>query len=251
MSEVAVSNTPEPRPPMSFVNRLIGVFFSPGETFEDIARKPDFVVPLIIMVVLSVAGTEAFIAKIGMEPVIRWAMEHSSRTASMPPEQLEQTIASVVKFQSIAARVGSVLAVPLVALIVALVGWAATKVIFGLEMRFKVALSITAYAGLVGIIGAIITIVLIFFGDPEHAISNPQNLSPNSLGFFLNPVETSKPLLALAGSLDVFTIWYLVLLGLGFSQATGRKAKFVPVFSVYLGLWLVWVLIKVGLSTLG
>ncbi len=249
MSTQAAS-TPGPAPSKSFVGRLIGVYLSPGETFADVAQRPDFIIPLIIMVVLSLAGTEAFIAKIGMEPVIRWALEHSSRTASMPPDQMEQTITRVVAFQSIFARVGSVLAVPIMALIVALVGWVAVKSIYGLEMKFKTAFSIAAYAGLVGIINAVMTIVLIFFGDPEHAISNPQNLSPSCLGFFLNPADTSKPLLAFAGSLDVFTIWYLALLGLGFSAGTARKAKFISLFLIYLGLWLLWVLIKMGLATL-
>ena len=57
MSNSAVSATPEPVPSKSFVARLVGVFFSPGETFADVARRPDFIIPLLIMVVLSVAGT--------------------------------------------------------------------------------------------------------------------------------------------------------------------------------------------------
>jgi len=94
-------------------------------------------------------------------------------------------------------------------------------------------------------------IVLIIFGDPEHAISNSQNIAPTSLGFFLNPVDASKPIMALGGSLEVFTIWYIVLLGIGFSEATARKVKFAPVFLTFLGLWVVMVLVKMGLATLG
>ena len=52
MSNSAVSATPEPVPSKSFVARLVGVFFSPGETFADVARRPDFIIPLLIMVVL-------------------------------------------------------------------------------------------------------------------------------------------------------------------------------------------------------
>ena len=85
---------------------------------------------------------------------------------------------------------------------------------------------------------------MILFGDVEHF--NPNNPAPTNLGFFLNPLETSKPLLSLASSFDLFTIWFVILLGIGFSQATGGKVKARSVFLVYFGLWMVWVLGKVG-----
>ena len=74
--------------------------------------------------------------------------------------------------------------------------------------------------------------------------------SPTNVGFFLNPLETSKPLLALASSFDLFTIWFVVLLGIGFSQATGGKVKVRTIFLVYFGLWMIWVLGKVGLAAI-
>jgi hypothetical protein len=252
MADAMTTTSEAPNPPAkSFFTRLVGVFISPGETFADIAQKPDFIVPLIVVIVLNVAGTEAFLAKIGIEPVIRWAMEHSSRTANMTPEQIQQTITRMVGIQTILAHVASVLWIPFVTLIVALIGWVTVKTIFGAEISFKTAFSVAAYAYLVNIIYVVITGAMIFLGDPAHAISNPQNLGPTSLGFFLNPVDTPKPLLALGGSLEIFTIWYMVLLGLGFSEASHGKAKFVSVFLVFLGLWLVMTLAKMGLATLG
>jgi Yip1-like protein len=240
-----------PPGPGSFLSRFAGVFFSPRETFADIARNPGFIVPLIIVVVLSVAATEAFLAKIGIEPVMRWALEHSSRTANMTPEQIQQTMSGMVRFQTILAHVAGVLWIPFVTLIVAVIGLVTVKSIFGADLSFKTAFSVAAYAYLVNLIYEVMAVILVFVGDPEHAISNPQNLAPSSLGFFLNPVDTSKPLMALGGSLEIFTIWYLVLLGIGFSEASARKAKFSPVFGIFFGLWVVMVLAKMALSTLG
>jgi hypothetical protein len=65
------------------------------------------------------------------------------------------------------------------------------------------------------------------------------------------PHETPKPLLSLAGSLDVFTLWVIALLGVGFSEATGRKVKAASLTLTIFGVWLIWVLIKMGFSTLG
>ena len=89
-------------------------------------------------------------------------------------------------------------------------------------------------------------LVMIFLGDVERF--NPQNPAPTNLGFFLNPLETAKSLYTLASSIDVFTIWFLVLLGIGFSTATGRKVKSSSIIGCYAGLWIIWILIKLGLA---
>ncbi len=48
------------------MERLVGVFLSPRESFADIVREPDFVAPLIAIVLSTVAVTETMLAKIGM-----------------------------------------------------------------------------------------------------------------------------------------------------------------------------------------
>lgn len=238
-------------PPKSFFQRLIGVYVSPGATFADVARKPDFIAPLIVMVVLTVAGTELFLAKIGMEPILRWAFEHSSRTSNMSPDQMNQMIERMVPIQTGITHAVGFLWVPFLALVIAGVGLGAVNSIFGAQISFKTAYSVACYAYLVNIVYYLLAIVMTFLGDPEHFINNPQSPTPTNVGFFLNPLESSKPMLAVAGSVEIFTFWYLALLGIGFSEATARKVKFTPLFLIFLGLWIVGVLIKAGLATLG
>ena len=57
-------------------------------------------------------------------------------------------------------------------------------------------------------------------------------------------------MLTLAGSLDLFSFWSLAMLGIGFSQAAGGKVGAGKIFLIFLGLWLAWVLVKVGLVAL-
>lgn len=251
MSTPVMAAAPEAgQPSQSFMERFIGVFISPGETFADIARKPDFIVPLVVMTVLTLAGTELFMAKIGLEGITRYAIEHSSRASSMSPDQIQQAVDTAVRIQKVLVHVVGVIAVPLLCLIGALVGWIIVNSIFGGEITFNTAFAIPCYAHLISIIPAVMVALLVFFGDPDHFISNPNNPTPTSLGFFLNPEQTSKPVLALAGSLDIFTLWYLVLLGIGFSRASGKKASTAATTACFFGIWLVWVLIRMGLSTL-
>ncbi len=248
-SSIAPPSGAEPAAPLSFLQRCAGVFFSPRETFADIARRPDFIGPLVISILASLGLTETMLARIGIERIVRMSIERSTRASSMSPQQIEQAVDQGAKVGAVLAHLGGLLGPAVVLLVIAGLGLLILNAIFGAQLNFASVFAVTCYANLVGLLGAMMAVTVILFGDPEHF--NPQNPMPSNLGFFLNPVETSKPLMALAGSLDLFTVWFMALLGIGLSEATGRTVKALSIFLSYLGLWLVWVLAKMGLSLLG
>jgi hypothetical protein len=236
-------------PPKSFIQRMVGVFVSPGVAFADIARKPDFIAPLIVGILATVAVIETMLARIGAERIVRQSLEQSGRASNMSPEQMQQALEQGAKFTGIFMHLTGLLAAPVILLVVAGLGLLIMNAIFGSRLKFKTAFSVTCYANLVSVLGAIIALVMILLADPEQF--NAQNPMPTNPGFFFNPRETSKPLLALLGSLDVFTVWFMALLGIGFSEAVSRKVKPTTIFLCFVGLWAVWILAKMGLATLG
>jgi hypothetical protein len=246
MGNAAVNPADAEAPALSFPERLLGVFISPSETFADVARKPGFWAPLIVILLGALAVIETMIWKIGMERIVRMGIEQSSRASSMSPEQMDQAVRLGTKVGVITTQVFGVLGPPVVLLIIAGLGLLIVNTIFGAQAKFKTVFSIVCYANLVGLLGSLMGVAMILFGESEHF--NAQNPIPSNAGFFLNPHEVSKPLYALASSADIFTIWILVLLGVGLAEGTGRKAKPLPIFLVYTGFWMIWVLIKVGLS---
>lgn len=241
------SETPD-APSMSFLSRFAGVYFSPGETFGDIVRKPGFLAPLITAMVASLAVVEVMLAKIGMARIIRISLEQSGQAAKMSADQMEQAIRGGAAVGTVIAHAGVLLGTPLFMLIVAGIGLGIVNAIFGARANFKTAFSVACYAGLVNVLGALMAIPMILFGDPEHF--NVQNPIPSNLGFFLNQAETSKPVYSLATSADIISIWLMILLGIGMSRASGGKVKSASIFMIYLGVWLIWVLGKTGLQML-
>lgn len=235
-------------PPKSVFERLVGVFVSPGATFADIARKPDFIAPLIVGILATMAVIETMLARIGVERIVRQSLEQSGRASNMSPEQTQQAMEQGAKFTGIFMHLTGLLAAPIVLLIVAGLGLLIMNAIFGSQLKFKTAFSVACYANLVSVLGAVIALVMILLADPEQF--NAQNPVPTNPGFFLNPRETSKPLLSLLSSLDIFTIWFMALLGIGFSAAANRKVKSTTVFLCFAGLWAIWVLGKIGLAML-
>ncbi|MBZ5514495.1 MAG: YIP1 family protein [Acidobacteriia bacterium] len=237
-----------PGPTHSFWWRWLNVYISPGSAFQDIARKPEFIYPLIVGVVGALAVTETMLAKIGMERIVRHAIEQSGRASSMTADQMQQAIHQGATVGAVFAQVVALVGPVIFLVIVAALGLVIVNGIFAAKIDFKTSLSVAAYATLPGVISGLMSVAVILFGDPETF--NPNNAAPTNPGYFLNPVETSKPLLAFAGSMDLFSFWILALLGIGYAEVTRRQVKPLSVSLVYLGAWLVWVLGKVGLAVL-
>jgi hypothetical protein len=246
MGDAAVKPADAETPALSFPQRLLGIFISPGETLADVARKPGFWAPLIAVVLATVAVTETMLWKIGMERIVRISMEQSGRASSMSPDQMDQAVRQGARIGGIFAHLGGVLGAPIGLLIIAGLGLLIVNLIFGAQAKFKTVFSLVCYVDLVSLLGALMAVAVILFGDPDHF--NPQNPVPANIGFFLNPREVSKPLYSLASSADIFTIWILILLGIGLSKATGGKVKPSSISLVYAGFWMIWVLAKVGLA---
>ena len=239
---------PEAGQPKSLLARFTGVFYAPGETFNDIVRSPDFLAPLVTMTVLSIALTESMLARIGMARMIRQTLEQSGQAEKMSAEQMQQAIDRGAQIGGIIAHVAGVLGVPIFILLVAAVGLLFTNAFFGAEVRFKTSLAVASYANLISALGIVMGMAMIFLNDPEHF--NAQVPVPTNAAYFLDPRDVSKVLFAVAKSFDIFTFWLMILLGIGYSEATGRKVKVLTMFLCFFGIWMVIFLGRVCIALL-
>jgi hypothetical protein len=249
MDETTIApSLPKDQTSDSFLSRAVGIFIAPGRTFESIARRPDFIAPLIVGIAGSIVLIEAMLGKIGAARIIRQSLEISGKAAQMTPEQLDQTVQKVAGFTAISMHVGGVIGVPIFLLVIAAVGLFIANVVFGASTDFKTCLSVVCYANLVLQVGVILGLIIVFMGDPEQF--NPENPVPTTIGFFLNPRETSKVLYAVASSFDIFRVWFIVLCSLGLSVATRKKVGIIAILLTYLGIWVLIVLGKVGMAAI-
>lgn len=249
MSDDLVEAVAEDSPAKTFPERLIGIFISPTEVLADVARKPDFVLPLIICVLAAITVTETLLAKIGMERIVRLSIEQSGRASSMSPERMDQAVHQGVIIGGVIAHIAGVVGVPIFILVIAGLGLLILNVVFSAPAKFKTVFSLVSYAYLVSLLGSLMAMALIFFGDPDRFDS--QNPIPVTVGFFLNPRTISRPLYVIASSFNLFTIWFVILVAIGLAEAVGRKVKPLSIFMIYAGLWIVWVLGRAGLAMIG
>ena len=162
---------------------------------------------------------------------------------------MDQAVHQGARIGAIFAHIGAIVGAPIFLLILAGLGLLIVNLIFGAQMKFKTVFSLICYANLVSLLGSLMAVAVILFGDPDRF--NAQNPVPTNVGFFLNSREVSKPLYAMASSADIFTIWLLILVAVGLAEGARRKVKPLSIFLVYAGFWGIWILALVGLSMLG
>jgi len=234
---------------MSEFSRLAGVFFEPGKTFADIAERPNFWVPLILMIAASLAFTITISQRIGWDRVVRQQLE--PRMAQMSDAQREavsKTMDMQVKMASIFGYVGGVLGVPISYLIVSGILLGIVRGIMSAPVRFKQVFAIMCYASLPGLIFTVLVIAVMFLKNPdEFNLQNPLVFNP---GAFMDPQSPLKFLRSVASSLDLFTIWTILLVATGLKAAGGKKLSFGGALTAVALPWAILVLGRASLAGL-
>jgi hypothetical protein len=230
---------------MGEFSRIAGVFFEPAKTFEDVARRPSFLAPLLLVILASLVYTGLYSQHVGWERMIRHQTETSSRAAQLSPEQREQQIQVGAKFAPIFGYAISLVGVPIGYLVCGAVLLVMVK-IMSATVSFKQVFAVMCYSAIPGLIFVALAIVVMFLKNPDDFdIKNPLAFNPGAL---MDPATSSKFLYSLATSLDVFSAWRIILIAVGLKAAAGKTLSFTGALVAVLIPWAIWVLGSASLA---
>ncbi|MGB3564998.1 MAG: Yip1 family protein [Thermoanaerobaculia bacterium] len=224
----------------SSLGRLIGVLISPEKTFRSIAERPTWVVALVVLVLLGTAVGYLVFQKLDMAEVISQSMADRGQQAS--DEELERATEMVERFGWLGAMVGVLVIAPLAMFVFALILWVVFKLLGG-EFSYQTSLSVTLHSLMPTAVSSLLSLPVIYSRGTIGLEESQRGVLFSNLGA-LAPEDSGPALTALLSSIDLFTIWTLVLLTIGFS-IVGRVSKTAAGLTVVL-LWVVYVLAKVG-----
>lgn len=223
---------------MNEAARVFGVFYEPGKVFADVAERPRWLVPIILAILFGLSLTYAISSHIGWEMTIRQTLANNPRVAEMPADQREKAVATGAKFASIAGWVGAVVGPPFFTLIIAGILTGIFNGLVGTELKFKQMFAISAYAFLVRGVYSLLLILIMYLKPPEEFNIA---VSPFSPAAYMSRQDNPKWLMSLAGSLDLFTLWTIVVLAIGFAAAA-KKLSFSKSLTTIGIPWLIWVI---------
>jgi hypothetical protein len=202
-------------PPLSFVQRVIGVVVSPGETMARIAAAPRWVDVLVFTTVLVAAGFAAFLSSdVGKAAYVDQAVasiESFGRTVNA------DIYAALQKQATIAAWIqgGTILFFsPIVAAAIAGILYGVFTVLGG-EAQYKQVLAVVAHAGVISLLQQV-------FSLPMNYMRQTMSSATNLAVFFPDLAEGSF-VASVLGFIDLFWIWYLVVLAIGLAAVYRRR----------------------------
>lgn len=233
----------EPQAKISPFGRIVGVLFSPRATYQDIARKPSWLLPIVVTTIMSIIATSALNQRMDWGDFTRQQMDKSASTANLSPEAKEKRVEASAKLTPIIVYITGLLVPILAALVLSVVMMGAYNLLAGAGATFSQAFSIAAHAGLVGIVSTPIFLLILFLKPPGTIeVENP--MATNIAAFL--PEESAKWLVAMCKSFDIFTFWTLILLAFGFAAVNPRKLKGAKAFTIAFSVWAVYVVLKTG-----
>lgn len=238
---------PQEPAPLSEGQRLVNTFFAPSKTFADLRRNASWWAPFLISMIVSLVFVYVADQKVGFRKIaenqLRAQPKQADQVERMPADQREKvlqqrtTVTRIISF----GFFGFVL---IWYVIVAAVLLATLKFALSAEVKFKTLFALVIYAGLPGILKAILAVVSLLAGVAGDAFTfqNPVATNP---GYFVDPA-TNPVLYSLLSSFDVFGIWTMILAAIGITCIS--KVKMGTAFAVVFGWFAVLLLIGVGFT---
>ena len=232
---------------MSEGGRLIGVFFSPGKAFADIARHPHWWVPVILIALLGTVYLNIFTQRVGWESVIRPVLERSQQIQSMTVQQREQLITNAARLYKYLGYGGSAVGTLFYVFIVAVLLMFLFDTMMSAGIGLKRMMAIVAYGFLPMVIQTLLSLVVLLLKDPDEF--NLQNPLMFNVGAYLSP-DSPAALRAFGSSIDLFSLWIIVLLAIGVSS-TARKMSFGKALVTIMVPWALYVCLRTAAAAAG
>jgi hypothetical protein len=225
-----VTTTPMPapeaqsQPAISPFGRVVGVFFSPKPTFQDIARRPAWVAPIIVLLLISIGLSVTLVRRADWVEVSKDQIAKSKFASrqidSLTDDQKAQEYEKAAARGKIIRYVRGFIGWPLLLLVSSALYLGVFKLIGGARTNFATAFAVTTFAHLPMGLRELIAIPVLFFKDPGSI--DPENyLASNPAAIFGSDLATWQ--LVPLGSLDVFGLWALILMAVGFSATDPKK----------------------------
>ncbi len=227
---------------LNFLQRVVYVFTNPTRLFQYLSRKPDFILPLLLAMAISIVVSYS-VFDIALDTQIS-KVEKSDRYNDQQKNQIldrieasrHGTMRAVYTYVTPPVAVGVIFGIA--ALIFLFVG----NIILGGKTNYARVFSVYTYAMLIDSIAGSVVKVPIWVSQHSMQFNT-------SLAVFLPTSQSGTVLFKFLNSMDIFTIWALAVFGIGFAVIY-RFTQLKGILSVFIT-WLLYVLIfKVAISSL-
>jgi hypothetical protein len=235
--------------------RLFGMIFSPGRVFKDVTGKPTWLTPLIILILIGLASTLVVNLRTSTdwEQIVREQMRQKVEKTkrNMPPENVIKGQAAFNRKLAWYTSVGAgTIGVPIQWLLIT-VFFAFGLMAMDARTTFKKVFSVVLWGNCVPAFCSLLVLTAaLLLQDPATVkITDVSRLTATNLGAVL-PASTGLLVKTVASSIDLFTLWSLVLWSIGFAAISdSEKITVRKTGALVFGLWAIGIMLQGALVT--
>ncbi len=248
---------PDPNePPMSGVQKVLGVFYEPTRVFRNLRSHPYWLAAFLVIALVNLAYANAFFQRLTPERIVEYTMEKLEQSPIKPPaEAMEATKQDALQGATVPTRRILTAAQSFVGVFVMncfVAGLCFVGVLaFGGKLNFWQAFAAVLYANLpVIVISKLLSLVILYVKDPGdiHPVLGQETLVTDNLGILFTPGERPA-LFVLGASIGVLSFYGLWLRAKALTNA-GTKVSSSAGWSVAILLWILALILGMIFATL-
>lgn len=230
---VEASATPPAPKGKSLPERVWGILTSPRETFADVVARPRWFGMMALVILVTVVGMGGFLyTDVGQQAWIDQSVRGQEAFGIQVTDEAYAQLEKMAPWAPVLTAVNMVIFQPLMTLIVAGILFAVFNAALGGDSSFKQTFAVVVHTGA-------ITIVQQLFVTPLNYVRESMSSATN-LAVFLPMLDETSFVAKLFGAIDLFLVWWVVLLAIGLSVLYRRKTG--PIAT---GLFVVYAIIAI------
>jgi hypothetical protein len=217
MSE-APATPPQPTegPGLSLPARVWGVLTSPRETFADVAARPRwFGMLALVLFVTALCFAAFFWTQVGQTAFLDQTVEQARKAGREIPEAQWAVTQKMASYMWIIYPVATLIFVPIVWLAISGLLFAVFNAALGGTATFKQLFAVFVHS-------TAVTIVQQLFVWPMNYVRESMSSATN-LAVFLPMLDEGSFLAKFLGTIDLFLVWWVVVLSIGLGVLFKRK----------------------------
>ena len=213
---------------MGLFARFIGIITAPGETYRSVVAHPKWLGMLVLTtVIVACAATLPMMTEDGQQAAIDAQVRQLESMGMTVDDRAYERMQQGRAMMPYTTGGAVLVMTPIIAVIMAGILFAIFNAAMGGDARFKQVFTVLVHASVITALGQLFTGPLNYFRGQMGSATN--------LGVLLPMLDEGSFMARLAGMVDLFIIWWVIVLAIGLAVLYRRRTQPIAItlFSIY------------------
>lgn len=198
------------------MSKLVDIFLQPSRVFDAERDRPTFLVPLVLMAVLTAVFTLAYHLRVDPEWFTGYSIDSMGREMSATEEAQMRAAMPEARTMGVIGAVGGAVAIAVMLALTALYVWVAAK-LTGRGLGFRHGMSLATWSSMPLVLGLLVGLAGVATMSPQTPV---ESLMLTNVDPLLVDLPADHRWNRLAQSFNLLTFWSLFLFALGWKLWT-------------------------------